>query len=411
MANKAAFSREDVADAKRGAPAVSLAGYAADRGLQFLDHATPAGYRTAVPCDPAFQFNLMRGPLPGGEFGLVGHEAFGLPWVGGTVAWSGWVEAVGRPKGTGLRARDFALSMLPGADLFTGWGSEQVEPLRTPCTIAAVRLPESAGLQPHLRIDNRDAAPPYDFGNDVDLHALGLLLHADPAAPADLLDAFLAEPVASTLNAHAGDPLFQVLITCATLVVRRNGWIADPAQLDGLCGFASSLARNARTACRARLPRQPFAEALPPPAWQTGAAPARGFELEPHWQEWATATAGRFGLALEGAVAYHRAFPSVPVPGFAKVVMRGNAAGARRARPPRRPHRAGRLSRRRGRAGPRGRDQRSRRRPHRDRAAGAARGPRRPGRRLHGHELLGQRDGGRRRRPPGQRRLVLRGWL
>ena len=265
MANKAAFSREDVADAKRGAPAVSLAGYAADRGLQFLDHATPAGYRTAVPCEPEFQFNLMRGPLPGGEFGVVGHEAFGLPWVGGTVAWSGWVETVGRPKGTGLRARDFALSMLPGADLFTGWGSEKVEPLRTPCTIAAVRLPESAGLQPHLRIDNRDAAPPYDFGNDVDLHALGLLLHADPAAPADLLDAFLAEPVASTLQAHAGDPLFQVLITCATLVVRRNGWIADPAQLDELCGFASSLARNARAACRARLPRQPFEEALPAP--------------------------------------------------------------------------------------------------------------------------------------------------
>jgi len=118
VANKAAFSREDVADAKRGAPAVSLAGYAADRGLQFLDHATPAGYRTAVPCEPEFQFNLMRGPLPGGEFGVVGHEAFGLPWVGGTVAWSGWVETVGRPKGTGLRARDFALSMLPGADLF-----------------------------------------------------------------------------------------------------------------------------------------------------------------------------------------------------------------------------------------------------------------------------------------------------
>jgi len=323
VANKAAFSREDVADAKRGAPAVSLAGYAADRGLQFLDHATPAGYRTAVPCEPEFQFNLMRGPLPGGEFGVVGHEAFGLPWVGGTVAWSGWVETVGRPKGTGLRARDFALSMLPGADLFTGWGSEKVEPLRTPSTIAAVRLPESAGLQPHLRIDNRDAAPPYDFGNDVDLHALGLLLHADPAAPADLLDAFLAEPVASTLQAHAGDPLFQVLITCATLVVRRNGWIADPAQLDELCGFASSLARNARAACRARLPRQPFEEALPAPAWQTGAPPARGFALEPHWQEWATATAGRLGLALEGAVAYHRAFPSVPAPGFAKVVMRG----------------------------------------------------------------------------------------
>ena len=324
MANKAAFSREDVADAKRGAPAVSLAGYAADRGLQFLDHATPAGYRTAVPCDPEFQFNLMRGPLPGGEFGLVGHEAFGLPWVGGTVAWSGWVETVGKPKGTGLRVRDFALSMLPGADLFTGWGSEKVEPLRTPCTIAAVRLPESAGLQPHLRIDNRDAAPPYDFGNDVDLHALGLLLHADPAAPADLLDAFLAEPVASTLNAHAGDPLFQVLITCATLVVRRNGWIADPAQLDELCGFAVLAGTQ-----RARgLPRPAAAPAVRGAAAASGLADRRGAGAR------VCARAALAGVGdgdrRDGSGSRSRARSpttapsrSVPAPGFAKVVMRG----------------------------------------------------------------------------------------
>lgn len=323
MANQAAFSREDVPDAKRGAPSVSLAGYAAERGLQYIDHLTPAGYRTAVPCDPEFQFNVMRGRLPGGEFGVLAHEAFALPWVGGTIAWSGWFETVGKPKGSGLKARDFALALLPGGDLFTGWGEGKVETLRAPCTVAAVRVPESAGVQPHLRIDNRDAAPPYDFGNDAELGAIGLLLHADPAPPADLLEAFLAEPVASALEAHAGDALFQVLLTCATLVVRRNGYVADPAQLDELCGFAGALARNAREACRARLQPWPFEEPLPPPAWQTGAEVPRGFALEPHWQEWATATAAKYGLALEGTVAYHRAFPSAPVPGFARVVMRG----------------------------------------------------------------------------------------
>ncbi|HEX3318695.1 MAG TPA: hypothetical protein VHR88_11785, partial [Solirubrobacteraceae bacterium] len=120
-----------------------------------------------------------------------------------------------------------------------------------------------------------------------------------------------------------GDPLFQVLLTFATVVVRRNGYLDDPAQLDELGTFASALAGNLRAACRARLPPRPFAQPLSPPAWQEGESEPRGFALEPHWQEWAHATASRYGLALEGTVAYHRAFPSVPVPGFAKVVMRG----------------------------------------------------------------------------------------
>jgi hypothetical protein len=34
-------------------------------------------------------------------------------------------------------------------------------------------------------------------------------------------------------------------------------------------------------------------------------------------------TAARHGLALEDPLAYHRAFPSVPVPGIACVVLRG----------------------------------------------------------------------------------------
>ena len=325
MAYKAAFSREDVGDAKRGQPALSLSEYAAGRGLQYIDHNTPAGYRAAMPCDPEFQFNVMRGILPGREHGILAHEALGVPWIADDIAWSGWFEKVDVPKRSGFRLRDLAIGLIPYADWFTGWGGgvENYEPIRAPCTVAAVRVPESAGVQPHLRIDNRDAAPPYDFGNDADLGAIGLLLQADPPPPSDLLDAFLAEPVASTLEAHSGDPLFQVLLTFATLVVRRNGYIADPGQLDELCTIAGSLARNARDACRARLQRKPFEEPLEPPAWQMGGELPRGFALKPHWQEWAASTAARYGLALEGAVAYHRAFPSAPVPGFAHVVMRG----------------------------------------------------------------------------------------
>src|SRR4051812_38923169 len=136
MAYKAAFSSEDVEDAKRGRPAISLSGYAAERALQYIDHNTPAGYRTAVPCDPEFQFNVMRGRLPGGEHGILAHEAFALPWVDGEIAWSGWFKTLGKPKGSGLRLRDFATGLVPYGEWFTGWGGgqENVEPARAPCT-------------------------------------------------------------------------------------------------------------------------------------------------------------------------------------------------------------------------------------------------------------------------------------
>ena len=51
MTNRAAFARADVADAKRGHPAHDLREYAARRGLEYLDHRTPAGFRVALPCD------------------------------------------------------------------------------------------------------------------------------------------------------------------------------------------------------------------------------------------------------------------------------------------------------------------------------------------------------------------------
>jgi hypothetical protein len=41
------------------------------------------------------------------------------------------------------------------------------------------------------------------------------------------------------------------------------------------------------------------------------------------WIKWAVVTAERYGLELEDPHAYHRVFPSVPVPGIAHIVLRG----------------------------------------------------------------------------------------
>ena len=95
--NRAAFSRDDVEDAKRGQPAFDLRDYAAGRGLEFLDHGTPAGFRAAVPGREELQSNVLRGMLPGGEGYIV---RFLPPWddfptedaLADTARMNRWIE-------------------------------------------------------------------------------------------------------------------------------------------------------------------------------------------------------------------------------------------------------------------------------------------------------------------------------
>jgi hypothetical protein len=72
--NRAAFSRADVPDSKRGYPDFDLRDYATRRGLEFLDHGKPAGFRAALPGDETLRSNVLRGVLPGGEYGVMAHE-------------------------------------------------------------------------------------------------------------------------------------------------------------------------------------------------------------------------------------------------------------------------------------------------------------------------------------------------
>ena len=75
----AAFAPADVADARRGTPTVDLAPYAAARGLEFLDRQSPAGFSAAVPSFPEYRFNVARGVLPGGRYGVLFHQLLEVP--------------------------------------------------------------------------------------------------------------------------------------------------------------------------------------------------------------------------------------------------------------------------------------------------------------------------------------------
>jgi hypothetical protein len=319
--NRAAFAPADVPAAKRGAPSVSLHSYAAARQLRFLDHVTPAGYRACIPADPELQANVLLGTLPGGEHGMLAHESLRIPVVHGRIAWSGAFHGVKASNLAGFRLRNLIPvigDLLPADTSFPD--------ALAPCTVAAVRLPETVAVQERFRIDKIDKAPPFDFGNAGDLGRFGLpgwRIQADPPPDPWFLRDVLADPVANCLESHHRDALFQVVVRYGLLTVRRNGYIEDPPLLDELGQATSAIATALRRACRARLSPQPFQHALPPPAPHRGTGLPIGYGPEPPWPMWSMRLQGEYGLIPEDPIAYHQAFPTSPVPGIARLVMRG----------------------------------------------------------------------------------------
>lgn len=238
--NRAAFSREDVEDSKRGHPDFDLRDYARLRALEWIDHTTPAGYRAAVPGEEQLQSNVLHGTLPGGEYGVLAHEGLEIPFTAEDLDWGGTFYGLRvRAGGVGLKG------MLP----FSGRTNEAA--VRVPCTVAGVRLPETAGTQTCVRIDTRRSSPPFSFINRVKLDQLIGEPHwsiwGDPKVEPDVLARLTAEPVAALLREHSEDGLFQIVVWWGTLVVRRNGFLREAGELDELAG-AASLGSRARRA-------------------------------------------------------------------------------------------------------------------------------------------------------------------
>ena len=321
--NRAAFSRADIEDAKRGHPDFDLRDHAARRGLEFLDHGTPAGFRAAVPGDEELQSNVLRGVLPGGEYGVLANEGLEIGYTGDSPDWGGSYY--------GLRViakGDFGgiLGFVPVANWFVG--SSATATVRVPCTLAAVRVPETAGSLTHLRFDRRRSAPPFSFGKRTKLAELvgekGWDLYAGTKPDPEVVARLLAEPVAALLRAHTE--------TACSRPWSGTGrsWCAAT----GICGLPKSSTswprRRAcsRGACARSACRSPSRSASTPRCRRrsrSGRPPRRrpASSSTSRWCKWAVETAERHGLELEDPLAYHRAFPSVPVPGTACVVLRG----------------------------------------------------------------------------------------
>lgn len=328
----AALARDDVDDAKRGNPGTDLRDYAQARGLEFLDKAAPAGFGAALPGFEEYRFNVMRGVLRGGEFGVLFHQALEVPVtktpnIDGTLygvvskspgRW--WVPKL--PNRTDIPIIGDFLDPptddrpAEAFDSYAVW---------IPSTTAAVNVPESALPLYLFRIDRRRHHAPFDFKQSRTLDDLGLpgwrMRSQDPVSD-DLVRRLLNGPALDVFRRRADDPFFQLLVLRGTVIARRNGYLRDAAELDALATDLCVLASAIRAACLAEAQPRPFTEALPP-------APAASsmMEVTAGWSDGYAKLAQRLGMALEDPDEYHRAYPSLPVPGRAVAVMRGTLPG------------------------------------------------------------------------------------
>jgi hypothetical protein len=99
-----------------------------------------------------------------------------------------------------------------------------------PCTVAAVRVPQTGGTLTALPLDRRRSAPPFPSGKRTKLGELvgqwGWDLHTLEKPDPDVVARLAAEPVARLLRARTDRGLFQAVAWWGTLVVRRNGFLS-----------------------------------------------------------------------------------------------------------------------------------------------------------------------------------------
>lgn len=304
-----AYAPEDVEDARRGEPAVSLEPWAASRGLTMPGSRLSGQLITVLPRFPDYQFNVCRGEVVPDRLGQVAHELHEIE------AHEGSVRAGGAFFGTRVVTRR-------GFKSFIGWSDDRPdEPFAAnaawaPTTKVVVRVPEAV-LMPRvvirnaqrMRIDHPDLAP----------HGMSGFRMAESGWISPELRAWLATACAPLTAISAS--YVSLTLDHGLLAVARNGFVNDPATLDHLVAVAGTIAGNLAAGAQ---PAPDFADPLPPPdpaTWPGFLTP------QPHEIEAFARLAEVNDMTLEDALALHRSFRRLPFPGVAKGVLRGTVPG------------------------------------------------------------------------------------
>jgi hypothetical protein len=319
--------RELAADARRGRPAVDLAGWAERRGLRFRGGASQAGHLSITcPWSDDLLFNVVRGRWPSGLDGVLCHEAR----IYAEDA-RGFFHGGERSGGTaGSRISDL-LNPLP-----VGGGERAY--FKVPYTSAGARVPHLAtvtGLHVARRAERHTEtdtllgtwqARSLDHRGLRDRWMAAVRTHSDEAT----VERILAGPVRELLSAQQGLG-FEIRIEYGQVIVSRQDFLKRDDDLDALVAAADALARAVRDICVPSNAVHPLATQLPAPEWL---AAVRRHPKRKHtsWPigarlEQVVKVADERGMAVEDPRAFHAAFPGINVPGEPFGVLHGRLPG------------------------------------------------------------------------------------
>lgn len=321
--NRAAFAREDVEDAKAGEPSLSLQPWAETRGLEFMGSRVPGAFRGVLPRFTEYVFNLSRGEVSPGRFGVCTHELMevgvsndGSPEMPGSYHSLRYTSKIGGPKGL-LR------TMIPFGSLFHS-PKAPTKPFQTssvwiPTSKAVLRVPETTSLAGILL----RPAERFPFVGNPKLDDFGLpgFRIAGTDTPEPLLSAIAqaAQPLLTLGGAYAS-----LTASMGAVAVVRNGFVNE-ATMGQLVGVASQIAENLAAVAGPTLSPQPFTTALPPPdpdTWPPGMGRPDRTTLDV-----LVRVSAELSMVQEDPVAFHRGHPRCPAPGRAVGVIRGLIPG------------------------------------------------------------------------------------
>jgi hypothetical protein len=315
----AAYAPDDVTDAKRGHPEVSLQPWATARGLEYMGSTLPGAFSPVMPIWQDYVFNLCRGTFAPGRYGYVAHELdeVGLDDKGGPRQTGGYFAVHVNQDVGGLRGiLRFAAHLED---------KRPNEPFAArafwlPTTTVAIRVPEAA-LLPVVCIRSSERLPP--LGNPA-LDDVGLpgFRMAGSQWVDDRMRAAIgraAGPLAALGAAYA-----RLRLDRGVVAVTRNGFV-DPAALDQMVAIALAVAEGVAHVAHPMTAPAPFSTPLPmpqPETWPPGYDRPQDHEVDVLGR-----VSAELAMVQEDPVAFHRAHPSCPVPGRALGVVRGVLPG------------------------------------------------------------------------------------
>lgn len=314
--NHGAFSPDDIDDARRGHPSLSLQPFATQLGMDFRDRELVGSFVSTQPTWPDYVFNACRGRLPGGHYGLVEHELYETS-----------IDVHGIQMGGSFYMTKATFKNDFGGLLGIGGSPPENAPFVgnsawLPTTAVHVRVPETARLPPLIVFDADRVGK---FGN-ADLAPYGLPGYYQVTTDHTGNDycAGLAEVCRPWLSTR-GDAFLRLRVRHGLVNLAVNGYRCDPADLRQLIAAAEGIGEGL-----AALTSPPMAVPFASPGPAVGTVPPlRGVPRPgPQWTAGFAETARTYGLHDEDPVHVQMLLASNPIPGVPWGVLFGAVPGA-----------------------------------------------------------------------------------